>query len=132
MVVSITCASLAGTKGDVFLLLSNLSLSVISFIKVCNIHFSSFSCKKDIFFCNNLLLALTSIEAVMKNLKSAFGRIVVPISLPSKMQPPNFFLFKLLNYFCLLFKIFSPFTFQIDFFEGTFILFPILVHPVST
>ena len=58
------------------------------------------------FFSNNLLLALTSNEAVIKNLKSAFGSIVVPISLPSKIQPPNFFLFEFLKSFCLLFKIF--------------------------
>jgi len=61
------------------------------------------------FFSNNLLLALISNDAVIKNLKSAFGRIVVPISLPSKIQPPNFFLLELLNSFCLLFKIFLRF-----------------------
>ena len=85
--VSITCASTAGTSGDIILLLSNLSLSFISLIKDCNIHFSSFSCKKDMFFSNNLLFALISMHASIKNLKSAFGRIFVPISLPSRIQP---------------------------------------------
>ena len=57
------------------------------------------------FFSNNLLFALTSIDASIKNLKSAFGRILVPISLPSSIQPGNFVLLLFTNSFCFEFKI---------------------------
>ena len=98
--VSIINASSAGTKGDVFLLLSDKSLFVISFIKDCNIHSSSFPCKKDMFFSKSLLFALISTEALIKNLKFALGKILVPISRPSNIQPPYFSLLILANSIC--------------------------------
>ena len=57
------------------------------------------------FFSNNLLFALISTDASIKNLKLAFGSILVPISLPSRIQPEYLSLLFKTNSFCLKFSI---------------------------